>query len=39
MGLLLAGLDQMRRDEHAKLQGTGFKEVLERMKNWFKGNF
>jgi cell division protein FtsA len=39
MGLLLAGLDQMRRDEHAKLQGTGFKDVLDRMKNWFKGNF
>jgi cell division protein FtsA len=39
IGLLLAGLDQMKRDQHAKLQGAGFKEVFERMKNWFKGNF
>ncbi|MBK8321151.1 MAG: cell division protein FtsA [Betaproteobacteria bacterium] len=39
MGLLLAGLDQMQRDQHAKLQGAGFKDVLDRMKNWFKGNF
>ena len=39
MGLLLAGLDKMQRDQHAKLQGAGFKDVLDRMKNWFKGNF
>jgi cell division protein FtsA len=39
MGLLHAGLDQRQRDQHAKLQGTGFKDVLDRMKNWFKGNF
>jgi cell division protein FtsA len=39
MGLLLAGLEQVRRDHHAKIAGTGFKDVLERMKNWFKGNF
>ncbi|MGZ5079513.1 MAG: cell division protein FtsA [Usitatibacter sp.] len=39
MGLLMAGLDQVRRDRHAKMQGAGFKEVFERMKGWFKGNF
>mgnify|MGYP000512918037 CR=1 FL=1 len=39
MGLLLAGLDQMKRDRHAKIQGAGFKEILERMRSWFKGNF
>jgi cell division protein FtsA len=39
MGLLLAGLDQMKRDRHAKIQGAGFKEIFERMKSWFKGNF
>ncbi|HRE15019.1 MAG TPA: cell division protein FtsA, partial [Usitatibacteraceae bacterium] len=39
MGLLLSGLDQMKRDQHAKLQGAGFKDVFERMRNWFKGNF
>ncbi|MDQ3026044.1 MAG: cell division protein FtsA [Pseudomonadota bacterium] len=39
MGLLTAGLEQVKRDRHAKLQGAGFKEVLEKMKSWFKGNF
>jgi cell division protein FtsA len=39
MGLLQAGLEQVKRDRHARLQGQGFKEVLERMKGWFKGNF
>ena len=39
MGLLMAGLDQVKRDRHAKMQGAGFKEMLEKMKSWFKGNF
>jgi cell division protein FtsA len=39
MGLLMAGLDQVKRDRQAKMQGAGFKEVLEKMKGWFKGNF
>jgi len=39
MGLLMAGLDQMKRDRHARIQGAGFKEILEKMKSWFKGNF
>jgi cell division protein FtsA len=39
MGLLMAGLDQVKRDRHARIQGAGFKEILERMKGWFKGNF
>jgi len=39
MGLLMAGLDQVKRDRQAKIQGAGFKEVFERMKGWFKGNF
>jgi len=39
MGLLMAGLDQVKRDRHAKMQGAGFKELLEKMKGWFKGNF
>ena len=39
MGLLQAGLEQVKRDRHARLQGQGFKEVLDRMKGWFKGNF
>jgi cell division protein FtsA len=39
MGLLMAGLDQVKRDRHARMQGAGFKEILEKMKSWFKGNF
>jgi len=39
MGLLMAGLDQVKRDRQAKIQGAGFKEVFERMKGWFRGNF
>ncbi len=39
MGLLMAGHDQMKRDRHARMQGAGFKEIFEKMKSWFKGNF
>jgi cell division protein FtsA len=39
MGLLMAGLDQVKRDRHARIQGAGFKEIFERMRSWFKGNF
>ncbi len=39
MGLLMAGLDQVKRDRHARIQGAGFKEIFEKMKSWFKGNF
>ena len=39
MGLLMSGLDQIKRDRHARIQGAGFKDVFERMKSWFRGNF
>ena len=39
MGLLMAGMDEVKRDRHSKLQGAGLKEVFDRMKAWFKGNF
>ncbi len=39
MGLLQAGIEQVKRERHARLQGAGFKDVLEKMKGWFKGNF
>jgi len=39
MGLLMAGLEQMKHARHARIQGAGFKEILDRMKGWFKGNF
>jgi len=39
VGLLIAANDQMKRDHQARLQGVAVKDVFERMKNWFKGNF
>ena len=38
MGLLMAGHESRGRDA-PKLSGNSFKDVLERMKSWFKGNF
>ncbi len=38
MGLLLAGLEARGRGA-PKLSGNSIKDILERMKNWFKGNF
>ncbi len=39
VGLLMAGLEQVKRDRQARMQGAGFREVFEKMKSWFKGNF
>ncbi len=39
VGLLLAGLEQYRSAEIARLQVGSFQQVLGRMKSWFKGNF
>jgi cell division protein FtsA len=39
VGLLMAGLDQVKREQHARMQGAGFKDAMEKMKSWFKGNF
>ncbi len=38
MGLLLAGQEARGRDT-PKLSGNSLKDILERMKSWFKGNF
>jgi len=38
IGLLMAGLEARGRDA-PKLSGSSFKDILERMKSWFKGNF
>jgi cell division protein FtsA len=38
MGLLLAGLEARGRDA-PKLSGNSLRDVLERMKSWFRGNF
>jgi cell division protein FtsA len=39
VGLLLAGLQQHRQREAARLNASSFQQVAERMKSWFTGNF
>ena len=39
VGLIIAGMQQLQYHQHARLQGNSFKQVLERMGNWFQGNF
>jgi cell division protein FtsA len=39
VGLLLAGLEARGREAPAKLGAGSFKDLLDRMKSWFKGNF
>jgi cell division protein FtsA len=39
VGLVLAGIQQHRNRELARLQAGTFQQVTERMKSWFTGNF
>jgi cell division protein FtsA len=39
VGLIIAGMQQLQHYQLARLQGNSFKQVLERMGNWFQGNF
>jgi cell division protein FtsA len=39
VGLLLAGMQQLRNREAARMNAGSFQQVLERMKSWFTGNF
>ena len=39
VGLLLAGVQQHRNRELARMQISTFQQVLDRMKSWFAGNF
>jgi cell division protein FtsA len=39
VGLLLAGMQQLRSRELARLNAGSFRQVLERMRTWFTGNF
>jgi cell division protein FtsA len=39
VGLLLAGIEQHRSREFARMNASSFQQVLERMKSWFTGNF
>jgi cell division protein FtsA len=39
VGLLLHGLQQKKRRDMVKMTTGSFRQVFERMKSWFKGNF
>jgi cell division protein FtsA len=39
VGLLLAGMQQLKTREAARMNAGSFQQVLERMKSWFTGNF
>ncbi len=39
VGLLLAGMERHELDQMQRLQGTSFKQLLERMKAWFQSTF
>jgi cell division protein FtsA len=39
VGLLMAGLEGRSRDAAPKLGAGSVKDIIERMKSWFKGNF
>jgi cell division protein FtsA len=39
VGLLLAGMHQLKTREAARMNAGSFQQVLERMKSWFTGNF
>jgi cell division protein FtsA len=39
VGLLISGLEQMKRDEHVRMQVGSLNQLVERMKKWFTGNF
>jgi cell division protein FtsA len=39
VGLLLSGMQEQRHQQLARMQIGSFQQLLERMKNWFTGNF
>jgi cell division protein FtsA len=39
VGLIIAGMEQIQRQQHSRLQGNSTKQILERMRSWFQGNF
>jgi cell division protein FtsA len=39
IGLIEAGMEQLRRNQHTRLEGNSFKRVLSRMRSWFQVNF
>jgi cell division protein FtsA len=39
VGLLLSGMQEQRQQQLARMQISSFQQLMERMKNWFTGNF
>jgi len=39
LGLVLAGFDQHQRNHLVRMQTGGLKQLIEKMKSWFSGNF
>jgi len=39
VGLLISGLEQMKRDQHVRMQVGNVNHLFDRMKKWFTGNF
>jgi cell division protein FtsA len=39
VGLLMAGLEQQQRQQMQRLQGGSLRQIFERMRSWFQGNF
>ncbi|MEK6593763.1 MAG: cell division protein FtsA [Pseudomonadota bacterium] len=39
VGLLLSGMQEQRQQQLARMQINSFQQLLERMRNWFTGNF
>jgi cell division protein FtsA len=39
VGLLLSGMQEQRQQQLARMQISSFQQLLERMRNWFTGNF
>lgn len=39
IGLIESGMEQLRRNQHTRLEGNSFKRILSRMRSWFQVNF
>ncbi len=39
VGLLIAGVDQMKHQQNSRMQGSSAKQVFSKMKGWFQKNF
>jgi cell division protein FtsA len=39
IGLIVAGIEQLQRDQQIRLKGNSLKRILDRMRSWFQVNF